>query len=141
MNKSLDELVNELKKKNIRLTHQRLKVLEYLTNNKNHPTVDQIYRALKEEVPSLSKTTIYNTLNYLSELKLIQVITIEDKEARFDADTKTHGHFKCKSCGEIYDFDIDIDLSTNNLENFKIEEKIVYFKGVCPRCLSKINNN
>ena len=60
--KTLKELSNELKKNNIRLTHQRLKVLEYLSNSKNHPTVEQIYNALKKEVPSLSKTTIYNTL-------------------------------------------------------------------------------
>lgn len=142
MNKTLQELTEELKNKNIRLTHQRLKVLEYLSNNSNHPTVEEIYNALKKEVPSLSKTTIYNTLNYLSELKLIQVVAIEDNEARFDADTNSHGHFKCNSCGEIYDFDIDVDsFVTEKLHNFRIDEKSVYFKGVCSRCLSNINSN
>ena len=140
MNKTLLELSNELKKNNIRLTHQRLKVLEYLSNCTNHPTVDQIYNALKEEVPSLSKTTIYNTLNYLAELKLIKVLATDDNEAHFDALMSEHGHFKCDSCGQIYDFDIDMDLcNTEKLEKFKINEKTVYFKGICPKCLSKIN--
>lgn len=138
--KNLSELSHTLKTKNIRLTHQRLKVLEYLTENSNHPTAEQIYCALKGEIPSLSKTTIYNTLNYLSELKLIKVLTMDDNEAHFDSAMESHGHFKCQICGEIYDFDIQEDLlQTNELNNFKIYEKVVYFKGVCPRCLSKIN--
>lgn len=138
--KTLKELSNELKKNNIRLTHQRLKVLEYLSNSKNHPTVEQIYNALKKEVPSLSKTTIYNTLNYLAELNLIQVLAIDENEAHFDAVTNTHGHFKCKTCGKIYDFDIDMDTCrVKELDNFKITEKLVYFKGICERCLSNTN--
>lgn len=142
MKKTLEELSNELKKNNIRLTHQRLKVLEYLSNSTKHPTVEQIYKELKQEVPSLSKTTIYNTLNYLAELNLVKVLAIDDNEAHFDAVTETHGHFKCDSCGEIYDFDIQMDsCSTENLDNFKINEKVVYFKGTCPRCLSNIKLN
>lgn len=138
--KTLNELSNELKKNNIRLTHQRLKVLEYLSNSKNHPTVEQIYNALKKEVPSLSKTTIYNTLKYLAELSLIQVLAIDENEAHFDAATETHGHFKCSTCDKIYDFDIDMDsCETEELDNFEINEKSVYFKGICPRCLSNKN--
>jgi len=140
MSKTLKELSNELKKNNIRLTHQRLKVLEYLSNSTEHPTVEQIYNDLKNEVPSLSKTTIYNTLNSLAELNLITVLAIGDNEAHFDAVTAAHGHFKCDSCGQIYDFDIDMDsCNIDKLDNFKINEKVVYFKGICPRCLSNIN--
>ncbi len=139
MKKSLEELSNELKKNNIRLTHQRLKVLEYLSNSTKHPTVEQIYKDLKQEVPSLSKTTVYNTLNYLAELNLIRVLAIDENEAHFDAATETHGHFKCNSCGEIYDFNIEMNsFNTENFDNFKINEKVVYFKGICPRCLSNI---
>ena len=142
MNKTLEQLSNELKKNNIRLTHQRLKVLEYLSKNKKHPTVDEIYKDLKQEVPSLSKTTIYNTLNYLAELKLIKVLAIDDNEAHFDAVTKMHGHFKCDICNKIYDFGVDVNsCNTEDLSNFEIDEKIVYFKGTCPGCLSNINTN
>ena len=142
MKKTLEELSNELKKNNIRLTHQRRKVLEYLSNSTKHPTVEEIYKELKQEVPSLSKTTIYNTLNYLAELNLVKVLAIDDNEAHFDAVTETHGHFKCDSCGEIYDFDIQMDsCSTENLDNFKINEKVVYFKGTCLGCLSNIKLN
>ena len=135
--RTLPELKQELKSKNIRLTHQRLKILEYMVNNSGHPTADEIYRALKKEIPSLSKTTVYNTLNYLSELNLIRVLSVDDNEAHFDASTEIHGHFICQVCEEIFDFDIQETLQTKELNGFKINERIVSFKGVCPRCLSK----
>jgi Fur family transcriptional regulator, peroxide stress response regulator len=127
--------VEELKQKNIYLSHQRLKVLEYLTLNQCHPTVDQIFTDLQKDIPTLSKTTVYNTLRILLDAGLVRVITIEDNETRYDIEIENHGHFKCESCGAIYDFNIDIDsLKINDLKNFKIHDKNVYFKGVCPRC-------
>lgn len=137
-----EDLKQELKTKNISLSHQRLKVLEYLTQNQCHPTVDQIYTDLHQDIPTLSKTTVYNTLRVLVEAGLVRVITIEDHEARYDIDVENHGHFKCETCGTIYDFCIDIDrLSPGDLHNFQINDKNVYFKGICPRCLANIKEN
>ena len=134
--KSSEYLSKELKNRNIRLSHQRIKVLEYITNHRNHPTVDQIYIDLQKEVPTLSKTTIYNTLNTLIDAQLVRLITIEDNETRYDIITENHGHFKCESCKTIYDFDIKIDsLITEDLNDFKINDKDVYFKGICPSCI------
>jgi Fur family transcriptional regulator, peroxide stress response regulator len=131
-----EDLLKRLKVKNIRLSHQRLKVLEYLTLNQCHPTVDQIYNSLHIEVPTLSKTTVYNTLNSLTEAGLVRVITIEDNETRYDIRTDNHGHFKCESCKNIFDFDIDIDkFSTYELKDFHVIDKNVYFKGLCPNCI------
>lgn len=141
MNITFEELTNELKNKNIRLSHQRLKVLEYINNNKTHPTVDQIYTDLQKEIPTLSKTTIYNTLNALIDANLVRLLTIEDNETRYDSTTKNHGHFKCESCGEIFDFDIDFDsLAIEGLGSFKVNHKDVYFKGTCPQCIKKNND-
>jgi Fur family transcriptional regulator, peroxide stress response regulator len=131
-----EEITNKLRNKNIRLSHQRLKVLEYLTQNQCHPTVDKIYSSLHKEFPTLSKTTIYNTLDTLAEAGLVKVISIEGNEARYDITTEDHGHFKCDSCGSIHDFDIDIDICpVTDLSDFKITDRNVYFKGVCPQCL------
>lgn len=135
-----EDLLKELKIKNIRLSHQRLKVLEYLVLNQCHPTVEQIYNGLHEEVPTLSKTTVYNTLNSLTEAGLVRVINIEDNETRYDINIDNHGHFKCECCKAIYDFNIDIDsFESNELRDFTINDKNVYFKGVCPQCLSNHN--
>ncbi len=138
MNGSYEYLVSELKNKNIRLSHQRLKVLEYMNDNRIHPTVDQIYIALHKEIPTLSKTTIYNTLNALVDAGLVKAVNIEDNELRYDIISNEHGHFKCESCGNIYDFQIKTeDLYSEDLNNYKINSKEVYFKGICPNCINK----
>lgn len=135
MNMKLEDLLGELKKNNIRLSHQRLKVLEFLVLNQCHPTVDQIYNGLHKDVPTLSKTTVYNTLNSLTEANLVRVINIDDNETRYDINTFNHGHFKCQQCKEIYDFGIDMDsIDMDDLKGFKTTDKNVYFKGVCPKC-------
>ncbi len=137
MKPSFDELKEELRQRNIYLSHQRLKVLDYLTLNQCHPTVDQIFTDLQREIPTLSKTTVYNTLRILVEAGFVRVITIEDNETRYDIELENHGHFKCESCGTIYNFEIDINsLASRDLTDFKINDKNVYFKGICPRCLS-----
>lgn len=140
MKPSLEYLRQELKAGNIHLSHQRLKILEYLAQNQCHPTVDQIFTNLQREISTLSRTTVYNTLRVLAEAGLVRMVAIEDNEIRYDIVTENHGHFKCESCGEIYDFGIDTNaLVSKDLDRFKIHDKSVYFKGVCPKCLSKAN--
>ena len=142
MKPSFEDLKEKLKIKNINLSHQRLSVLEYLHQNQCHPTVEQIFTDLQKSMSTLSKTTVYNTLRILLEADLVRVITIEDNETRYDIVTENHGHFKCESCGTIFDFSIDIDsLFPGDLSKFKINDKNVYFKGLCPRCFSNINEN
>ncbi|MBS4030678.1 MAG: transcriptional repressor [Clostridiales bacterium] len=142
MNPTFGFVTNQLKKHNIRLSNRRLKVLEYLCNNQNHPTVDQIYVNLHKDVPTLSKTTIYNTLHTLVEVGLVRVINIEDNETRYDILTEDHGHFKCDSCGKIFNFNVDLDsFTTYELSGFRIMDRNLYFKGICQRCLLNINKN
>lgn len=132
----LEKLKDELKNRNIQLSYHRLKVLEYLVYNQIHPTVDKIFTDLQKEIPTLSKTTIYNTLKILVDEGLVRTITIEDNEIRYDIIVETHGHFKCESCGDIFNFKVDIDnCEFENLTDFQIHDKSVYFKGICPKCL------
>lgn len=138
MKVDFNDLANELKKKNIRLSHQRLKVLEYMIYNRTHPTVDQIYIDLHKEIPTLSKTTIYNTLNALSEAGIVKALNISDNETKYDIVTDDHGHFKCDLCSNIYDFHIEVDeFISDDLKDFKVRDKDVYLKGICPSCSTK----
>lgn len=132
---SYEGLIQDLKTKNIRLSHQRLKVLEYLSGNLIHPTADQIYTGLHKEIPTLSKTTVYSTLNSLKDAGLVREINIEDNEIRYDIRLENHGHFKCESCGAIHDFSVDMDsLPVGGLNHFDISDRNIYFKGTCPQC-------
>jgi Fe2+ or Zn2+ uptake regulation protein len=114
-------------------------ILKYLVENQCHPTVDQIFSVMLKQIPTLSKATVYNTLNAFIEAKLVRVLNIEDNEMRYDIVMEDHGHFKCLSCGRIYNFAVKIDeVVSDELHDFHITEKNVYFGGVCPACLAKI---
>lgn len=131
----IKQIENLLRLNNIKPSHHRLRIYQYLIENKNHPTVDIMYRELIEEIPTLSKTTLYNTLNLFVEKKIVQLITIEENETRYDADVSLHGHFKCKDCDEVYDIWIGLTKEDfKGLEDFLVEESHVYFKGLCPKC-------
>ncbi len=135
MNKLFQDLTNLLVQNDIRPSYQRIKILEYLHNNHIHPTADDIFNALIPEIPTLSKSTVYNTLDLFINNNLVKLLSIEDTEARYDILTNNHGHFKCVSCGEIYNFSIDIEeITVDELDGFLINDKNVYFKGVCSKC-------
>ncbi len=131
--KTIEEI---LKSHNIKPSHHRLRVLEYLLLHRNHPTVEMIYQHLLQDIPTLSKTTLYNTLNLFVERGIVIVITIEENENRYDADISLHGHLKCNHCGQIFDIRLPVAiLEFAGLEKFEITESQMYFKGICPTCL------
>ncbi len=133
----MDRYVKILKENKLKVTPQRLEILRYLDINRTHPTADSIYSGLKEQNPSLSKTTIYNTLQLLGEHGLVQILTISGSELRFDSDISPHHHFLCKSCGKIYDVDIACP-NADKVEagGHRIDEIHGYFKGICKKCLN-----
>lgn len=127
-----------LQQHNIKPSHHRIRVFDYLVENRNHPSVDMIHSELVKEIPTLSKTTLYNILNLFVEKGIVSLITIDENETHYDADTSMHGHFKCSRCQNIYD--IRIKLSNPNfteLNNFEVNEIQIYFKGICPQCSNK----
>ena len=136
MESTIKEIGQCLIKSGIKPSYQRIKVFEYLITRSNHPTVEQIYQELLKDNPTLSKTTVYNTLNTFINAGIARVVNIEDNETRYDADILTHGHFKCAKCKTIYDFEININnFTTTELEEFLVQEQDVYFKGICKNCL------
>ena len=82
---------------------QRLAVMEYLMEHRTHPSADEIYCALHPAMPTLSKTTVYNTLRLLTEKGAAIQLTIDERNVCFDADTTPHAHFLCTRCGKVYD--------------------------------------
>jgi len=134
----LEKYVKILKEKNLKVTPQRLIVLKYLGEHPTHPTTDNIYQDLKTNNPSLSKTTVYNSLETLEEHGIIQSITISGSELRYDYKQGMHHHFLCKKCGRITDIDVECPNLGKMLDCGHIVEEVHgYFKGICKKCLKK----
>ncbi len=129
-----------LKENGIKPSIQRIKIFDYLASRKDHPSVEIIFTALAHEIPTLSKTTVYNTLKGFVEAGIAKPIMIEDNEIRYDADISMHGHFKCESCEMIFDFFADFSkFESPEIKNFIIREKHFYLKGLCTTCQTQSN--
>ena len=117
---------------------QRIAIMDYLMTHRTHPAIDEIYLALCEDIPTLSKTTVYNTLKLFVEHGAAQMLTIDERNTCYDADIQLHAHFLCKKCGKILDFPLSTEkdkVSAMKEEGFKVDEIHQYFKGYCPSCL------
>lgn len=124
-----------LKTHGIKPSVHRMMILEYLLRMKNHPTIDRIYSDIIKDIPTLSKTTIYNTVKAFLKNDVIQKIKIEDNEVRFDARLSPHGHFKCTICGTIYDLEVSSKIfSMKEIEGHLVDECQLNCSGTCKTC-------
>lgn len=132
------KLQDVLKEHKIRVSHQRLLILDYLLCNDTHPTADEIFQDLKLKDPVLSQATVYNTLNLFVNNNLIVELDFNQPSKRYDFYRYHHSHFLCTNCGKILDLDIDEEeLRFKELEKFKIDTIEVIVRGVCPDCLEE----
>lgn len=129
-------VISRLSEKDIRLTPQRISVYSFLLENMTHPTVDAVFIALKEGNPSLSKTTIYNTVETLTKAGLIRTVKMGEGEVRLDGCMEKHGHFFCRNCHEIFDISLDGCHAPESLleRGFEMEEFDVRATGLCGLC-------
>ncbi len=130
-------LCQQLKENGILPTPQRLAVFECVAGCRNHPSVDDVYATLRGKLPTLSKTTVYSTMQLLAGRGLIGVLHGVDEELRYDGIRDFHAHFKCTGCGRL--FDIAMQAPHRNPfahlpEGFRLDDEELTYYGRCPAC-------
>jgi len=119
----------------IRPSYHRVRIMCYLMKNKIHPTAESIYRELLEETQTISKVTVYNTLNLFRKKGLVNTLDISGEETRFDITTTPHPHFLCTECGEVTDYkEMDAPLDKIIGESPYIKDVQLVLRGVCEKC-------
>lgn len=134
------DILKTLAQHGIKPSPQRMAVMEYLMEHRTHPTVEEIYLALLPDIPTLSKTTVYNTLKVLVEQGAALQLTINDKKTCYDADTSPHAHFLCTHCGKVSDIKLLNTELCNDAEiplGYRVEQSDLYFRGLCRKCALK----
>ena len=128
--------MNKYRNIGFKLTPQRLAILSYLEGNKEHPSAEEIFRAVSGKYPTMSFATVYNTLAALSQKGNILELSIDPDKRRYDPNTSMHNHLICVSCKKIVDIHHDYNIVVpDNLKNeFEITGKHIEFYGVCPEC-------
>lgn len=141
MNATTNKALDTLNNCGLKPSMQRVAILEYLQTHPCHPTVDDVFKALGKKIPTLSKTTVYNTLRLLADHKAAQMLTMDEHRVCYDGDTHPHVHFVCRHCGRIFDM-MDapaptLDKQSQYFDGNEIDEVQLFYKGVCSDCLAK----
>lgn len=136
---NLEKIKEELIKYKVKPSLIRIKVYNYLKKSGEHPYAEKIFKELKKEIPTLSKTSVYNALKILVKKNVIKEIMIEEDEIRYDGYNERHAHFKCSKCKKIFDVNLKCKSCLNaiDLKNIKIFDEHIYIVGICSDCLEK----
>jgi Fe2+ or Zn2+ uptake regulation protein len=108
--------------------------MRYLLSHRTHPTADEVFEGLKTEIPTLSKTTVYNTLKLFVDYGAAIYVGIDEKNARFDGFIEPHAHFRCKKCGYILDIPFNFKELISVVPEVEVEDTFIYLKGICQKC-------
>ena len=107
-----------------RATKQRAAILEALRDNRTHPTADQIYDMVRQQISNISKGTVYRNLQVLREDGAISELNLNGTLSRYEEKQDKHYHFRCDKCGRVFDLDepvnIEIDKRVSARTGFKV---------------------
>ena len=140
--KILKEVIrNKFSEKGLKITPQRVVILEAVYTLNNHPTADNIIEYIRESNPNIAIGTVYKVLETLVENGLIKKVTSDRDVMRYDGVMDNHHHLYCSECDLIEDYtyeDIDI-LLQNHFKNkiikgFKLEGFVLQIRGTFDKC-------
>ena len=134
---SLERFINNLHKRGLKATPQRIALYEIMNNTKKHPTVEEVYKIMRKKFSNVSLTTIYKNLELFKELDLVQELEYDNK-SRYDPNTSPHINIICPKCDEIIDYEsVKIkDFITQTVKHLGIKPTGQRFDiyRICERC-------
>jgi Fur family transcriptional regulator, stress-responsive regulator len=127
-----------LREQGIHVTAQRLAVLRAV-GAQPHATADDVLQGVRDEIGAISRQSVYDTLNTLSELGLLRRIQPSGSAARYETRAgDNHHHVVCRVCGRVGDVDCAVGkrpcLTASDTHGFDIDEAEVVYWGLCPTC-------
>jgi len=125
----VNEIRNKLMEKGLKVTPQRIAILEAIIKLNNHPTVENIIDYIRKNHPNIATATVYKVLNALVSSDLIKKVKTERDIMRYDAVMESHHHLYCSESDRIEDYkDNELNellekyFETKGIPDFKIED-------------------
>lgn len=135
---TFDDALTYLKKENVRITPQRIAILEFLTEVQNHPTAEDVYRAIEAKFPGISVATVYNNLKLFTEIGFLKEMNYGSSSSRYDFSVDPHYHVICQNCGKVSDFFYpkldDVEMAASQLTDYQVRSHRLEIYGLCPTC-------
>ena len=138
---SKNDLIGRLREKGLRITPQRLAIIDALVENRHvHPGATLIYEQARKKSERISLSTVYATLKEFSEHGLIKALEFDRMENRFDGNLSEHINLVCRKCGAISDFDLPSSMEPKDImrkSGFVVTDTRMEYYGYCRDCLKK----
>lgn len=145
MKLSTADIKNKLLEKGLKVTPQRMSILEAIYSLENHPTAEQVIDYIRTTHPNIATGTVYNVLETLVKNELIKKVMTEKDIMRYDGNIENHHHLYCIECNYIEDYKNPVleDLlnnffTHNSIPNFSIENISLQING---KFIKHKNNN
>ena len=122
-----------------RYTEQRAAVFRFLRGTDVHPTADEVFLHVREQVPGISLATVYKSLETLVGCGLASKLTYGDGSARYDGRTDDHHHLRCVGCGSVTDLpgradDREVARLAASADRFHVTGYRLELTGYCSTC-------
>jgi len=139
-----DQVTALLQERGNRVTPQRRAILRIIQGQGGHLSADEIYYLARKEVPRLSLSTVYRTLELLKDLDLVSELHLAGHHYRYEAQSGEHQHLVCLSCGKVVEFECghwaEMHQKLADQYGFNVARSRVELFGYCEEC-SKARNN
>jgi len=134
-----------------RFTVPRKAIIDVLLKTRKHLSAEEIYQEVYKEYPQVGLTTVYRTLEVLTQMGLIFKFDFGDGRARYELieghEEEHHHHLVCTQCKRVINYSEFIDEEFEFLKraekglskkyNFQIKNHIIQFYGLCEKCKNK----
>jgi Fur family peroxide stress response transcriptional regulator len=127
---------NLLKEYDLKVTPQRVAIVEELYNN-GHMNIDDLYKKLLSKFPSISLATIYKNINAMVEKVFLSEVKLPNSKSVYELVKVEHAHLVCSSCGYIEDVMLDASSileEASKITSFKIDSTNIVLSGICSNC-------
>jgi len=134
-------ILKRLKETGLKLTSQRLAIIEVLIENTSlHPGASLIYQKAKKKAKGISLSTVYYTLNELSKHGIIKMLEFDKMENRYEGNIADHINLICKSCKKIFDYKNPVTIDSEEIKRkarFVVTDTRLDYYGYCQECRKK----
>lgn len=141
MKLSIEDIRKKLSDKGLKVTPQRLAILDAIYKVGGHPTADNIIAYIRKSNPNIASGTVYKVLDTLIENKLVLRVTTDRDVMRYDGVMEKHHHLYCVECDIIEDYvDEELDVllkeyfKKKEIDGFHIKDFVLQIKGTFDKC-------
>ncbi len=143
--KRVASALEELRKHGARITSDRIRVLEALSNSAEHVTAEQLADRIGSESPEVSRATVYRTLELLETCGIVTHSHLGHGPSFWHFKDEIHHHLVCECCGHSIEipsriFD-PLALEIARDTGFELDPFHFSLTGTCKECQGKTSTS